>query len=169
MLKKLKDFKLKRFILLSVLLFATASLTFGAAPANNSAINTAIASQVIDSQWTGTVWSMVDSMIVAKTDSCYTYYSFTGSATLYPGQKLYLGISGNGTTITIPAIYSTYEWSAKEPYSRVVKFGVNYLDSLISQTDASDTVVVWSAVKGSSSSEKVAVSGQLVGTVVDID
>ena len=158
-------------ILLTVMFVGLATMAFGQAgpPANNSTINTAISAQTIDSQWTTTNWEVVDSMIVAKTDTCDTYYSFVGSVTLDPGQKLYIGIAGNGMTITIPADTTIIEWSAGEPFPQLIEFGVVYVDSLRSQTDASDTVIVWAAIKGSTAQEKVAISGQLVGTVVDVD
>ena len=151
-------------MLLPVMSFAQAG-----PPANNSTINTAISATTIDSQWTQTNWEMIDSMIIAKTDSCYTSYSFVGTVVLAPGNKLYIGFSGNGTSVLIPADTTIYEWSANEAYSKTFNIGIDYLDSLISQTDASDTVVVWGAVKGSTNWEKVVITGQLVGAAVDID
>ena len=159
----------KILIVMSIVILPVFAIAAPGPPANNSAINTAIAAMTVDSQHTATNWEVIDSMIIAKTDTCYTYYSFVGSVTLDPGQKLYIGFAGNGTTVTIPADTTIYEWSAKETASKSFNVGIMYLDSLISQTDKSDTVVVWGAIKGSTNQEKVTVSGQLVGVVVDID
>ena len=162
---------MKKLILIVglIVLLPILSMAQAGPPANNSTINTAISAQVIDSQWTTTNWEVIDSMIVAKTDSCDTYYSFVGSVILDPGQKLYIGFSGNGMTITIPADTTIYVLSRRNFGSQTVEIGIKYVDSLRSQTDASDTVIVWGAIKGSSTQEKVTVSGQLVGTVVDFD
>lgn len=162
---KVRRGKLKRIVLFVLLSVVIASSVFAGAPANNTTKNTAISGAAVDSQHTCSVWNVIDSMIVIKTDSCYTYYSFVGTAVMNHDDVLYIGFSGNGGTVTVPA-ETLIVYSPKVGFSvDTVSFGIDYVDSLWSATDANDTVIVWGACRGGTSMEEIKVSGTLVGSI----
>lgn len=150
---------MKRLILLGLLLISV-PFVFGAAPVNNSTVNTLISADTIDCQHTASEWEYIDSMIVQLTDTADVIYTFTATATLRPGQKLYLGFvdaTGNAYTLTSPPNVDTvtYELSDKEHYSQSFNIGITFYDSLMSQTDRYDTIYVVGSVRGSTTWDEV--------------
>ena len=140
-------------------------LLWGAAPANNSQTQTT-ATALVDSQWTST-WFELDSMIVIKTDTCDTYYHATATVTIKPGQRLYYGLK-DGTAGVLDTFILRLRADADS--TETVEIGVDYVDSLRSQTDANDSIQFVAAVGGSSKSERVTVTGiRLTGTVINFD
>ena len=136
-----------------------------AAPANNSQTQTT-ATATVDSQWTST-WFLLDSMIVVKTDSCDTYYHATATVTIKPGQRLYYGLK-DGTAGGLDTFILRLRADADS--TETVEIGVDYVDSLRSQSDANDSIQFVAAVGGSSKSERVTVTSiRLTGTVIDFD
>ena len=140
---------MKRFVFLTLL--ALPLMIWAAAPTNNSATSTT-ASLTVDSQWTGSVWQLAESLIVIKTDTANTYYTFSAQAILRPGQKLYYGFVDGATTVptTIYRVENPLVGYAPDTFL----IGASYLDSLLSQTDANDSIGVYVACGGSSIPEK---------------
>lgn len=136
-----------------------------AAPDNNGQSKTT-ATVLVDSQWT-TTWAVAESMIVIKTDSCDTYYHAAATVTIKPGQRLYYGIKDGAAGVLDTFILRL---RADADSTETVEIGVDYVDSLRSQTDANDSIQFVVAVGGSSKAERVTVTGiRLTGTVVDMD
>lgn len=153
-----------------VMLMAGSALVQSAPPANNSVVvgQTAWAdTTTISTQHTST-WVLVDSFTVAKTDTCYVVYTAIGTAIMDPGDRLYLGFSDSTvatTTIldTVLLYYPDYMDTTGH-----VKFGIQRLDSLVSQTDENDVVILRAAVKGSDATEKVKIINlRLSAAVID--
>ncbi len=151
-----------------ILLLGVCAIAIGvmaAAPANNSQSQTT-ATALVDSQWTST-WFLLDSMIVIKTDSCDTYYHATATVTMKPGQRLYYGLK-DGTAGVLDTFILRLRADADS--TETVEIGVDYVDSLRSQTDANDSIQFVAAVGGSSKSERITVTGiRITGTVVNFD
>lgn len=157
---------MKKLIVLGVLgLFAIGLM--GAAPAINNWAAYKGASITIDSQWTSTEqWELIDSIITVKTDTCYTVYSITGVAVLGPGDRFYFGFDDGGGAGGLPVdtfIVEQFQQSGIKPVR--VPFSFQYIDSLISQTDANDTIYWYGAIGGSGASEKV----QLEDVVIQVE
>ncbi len=137
----------------------------GAAPTNNSQTQTT-ATATVDSQWTST-WFELDSMIVIKDDSCDTYYHATATVLIKPGQRLYYGIQDGAAGVLDTFILRL---RADADSAETVEIGVDYVDSLRSQTDANDSIQFVAAVSGSSNAERVLVTSiRLTGTVINFD
>jgi len=162
---------LKRISLLVALGLLTATI-FGAAPAINEWANKVADTMTVDSQYSGGSWELVDSIIVIKTDTCYTLYTIEGTALLGYNDKLYVGfIDGAGDPTANPSdtliVRSPATYSIDIAY---VSFRFTYLDSLVSQTDANDTIYFVLAVGGSAPSERVMVEDIiLTATVLDFN
>jgi len=129
-----------------------------AAPAINEWAKFLGASVTIDSQWTVTTqWELLDSIIVIKTDTCYTIYTMSGVAVLNENDRLYLGFDDGGGAAGLPV--DTFIVDGYKPVSLSglvrVPFTIKYVDSLVSQTDANDTIYFYAAAGGSTSMEKV--------------
>lgn len=140
-----------------------------AAPANNSSINAGIegtTTVTVDSQWTEN-WKLIDSTIVIATDTCNIYVVGAGTATLDPGDKLYIGVISNGGDFdAAPTDTFLLELPSCETASKSLSFYITYVDSLRSQTDANDTLYFTAAVKGDSHSEEVAITAFNISVVI---
>ncbi len=139
-------------------------LLLAAAPAYNNWANW-MDTLTVDSQYTS-AWELIDSIIVVKTDTCYTLYTMQGIARLSPDDKLYLGfIDGGGAPSATSTATDTFVVQLKKvrQYGTIdVPFCVTYLDSLISQSDANDTIYFMAAVGGSAQTEKVVIENLLL-------
>lgn len=140
-------------------------------PANNSEFRQVADTMTIDSQHSVN-WEYIDSMVIAKTDTCYTVYTVSGVAILDPGDVLYIGIKDGEGDYDAAAddtlIVRAHRWPPGG--KSYVPFSFIYLDSLISQTDASDTIYVTAAVKGSAAWETVMIDNlHFTCEVIDID
>jgi len=140
-------------------------------PANNSEFRQVADTMTIDSQHSVN-WEYVDSMVIAKTDTCYTVYTVSGTAILDPGDVLYIGIKDGEGDYDAAAddtlVVRAHRWPPGG--KSYVPFSFIYLDSLISQTDASDTIYVTGAVKGSATWETVMIDNlHFTCEVIDID
>jgi hypothetical protein len=140
-------------------------MIMAAAPTNLSQTQTT-ATATVDSQWTST-WFSLDSMIIVKDDSCDTYYHGTATVVLKPGQKLYYGLKDGAAGVADTHIIQLpYDADSNE----TIEIGVDYVDSLRSQTDANDSIQFVAAVAGGSDVERVTVTGiRLTGTVINFD
>ena len=161
---------MRKLVLLGLILFIV-PFVMGAAPVNNSTVNALISVDTIDCQHTAPTWEFIDSMIVRLTDTADVIYTFTASVTLRPGQKLYLGFvdaTGNAYTATSPPNVDTitYEWSAREHYSKSFNVGITFYDSLMSQDDRYDTIYVVGAVQGSTDWERVLLTNARLNCMV---
>jgi len=154
---------MKRLVFLLGLL-ALAAVLMAGAPANNSRRVT-VASATVDSQWTGN-WQLIDTLIIVKTDSCETYYHFTATAILKPGQTLYYGFRDGTALLTPNDTHSvSVPFSATSPDT--FQIGSSYIDSLLSPTDANDTLKVLMACRGTGVGERrVAVSSVIMTATV---
>lgn len=151
---------MKRIIYLAVLLVLIAGIyVMGAAPAANNRFIVVGDTITVDSQHTGT-WELLDTVIVVKTDTCYTLYTLTGYANLDPWDVLYLGFGDGGGA----AQSDTFEFHGpKGGYGKTkMPFIIWYVDSLIGQTDENDSINVYGAVRGSSQGEKVLLENVLL-------
>lgn len=148
---------LRKLIFLGLLGLAATAL-FAAAPESNNWFNN-IDTMTVDSQFSGGYWELVDSIIVIKTDTCYTLYTISGTAVLGYNDKLYVGfIDGGGSVVASPADTLIVKSPAVHSTDDVrIPFHFSYLDSLVSQTDANDTIYFVMAVGGSSSIDRVMV------------
>lgn len=119
-------------------------------------VTAATDTMTVDSGWDG-AWELVDSVILIKDDSCYTSYLFTARVTLQPGQKLFYGFKDGGTgTAVFDTNICELPLRAREP--KTFTISAQYQDSLLSQTDANDTIKVYVAVAGSTKQERVLLS-----------
>lgn len=144
-------------------------MIWGADPANNSVSKTT-ATITIDSQHTAALWELVDSTIVAKTDSADTYYHISGTAAMDAGDRLFIGIATGSTTQPVDTFEISIPKELNIGKAVTVYFGFVYVDSLRSQTDADDSIFVRAAVGGSSNPEKVTLTTvRLTGTVINFD
>lgn len=153
---------MKRLIPVAVVGVLVCSVVMAAAPAFNGFVykvdTMTVDSSLPDAQGA----ELIDSVIVVKTDTCYTLYTLSGRAQMDPWDKLYItfvdgGGADSSTSITAgvdtvlvqpqnPGRFDKKEW---------VTFSACYLDSLISQTDANDTVYVRVHCGGTSQFDKV--------------
>ena len=157
---------MKRLIL-GVVLSLCAVWAMAAAPTNNSVMNTVSTATAVDSQHNSAAWNYVDSMIVIKTDTCYTDYIVCGYATVSPGDKLYIGLIDGGSDVgASPTDTSIFTYSARNRGNGSLYFYAHYRDSLESQTDANDTIYVVAAVKGGSKWEEVTIDSLWFGGFV---
>lgn len=155
------------FVALAVCLLSAVSFAQSSPPTNNSLSQTT-ASAVIDSQHTADAWEMVDSVYVNKSDTCNTFYHVSGSVTLQPYERLFVGLFDGAATT--PGAADTLQLPDYATSSMSFSFGLSYIDSLRSQTDAADTVYFKAAVGGSATVEKVTITNvRLTGAVVDYD
>lgn len=160
---------LKRIALL-VALGLLAATIFSAAPSTNNWANKVADTMTVDSQYSGGSWELVDSIIVIKDDTCYTLYTIEGTALLGYNDKLYVGfIDGGGDPTANPGDTLIVRSPAVQSIDLAyVSFKFTYLDSLVSQTPANDTIYFVLAVGGSAASEKVMVEDIiLTATVLD--
>lgn len=123
----------------------TASLVFGAAPADNNWANFLGASTTLDSQYTAAQWELLDSIIVIKTDTCYTLYTISGVAVLDPNARLYVGFDDGGGAGGLPVDTLIVEGVYPQSGQARIPFTFTYLDSLISTTDANDSIYFYAA------------------------
>lgn len=163
---------MKKLILLGALALIAVNI-MGAAPANNSAVNAA-ATDTVGAQHTATAWKHIDSIVVQLTDTCDVIYTYSGSAVLDPGQKLWIGfVDATGATANTSTLAPTvdtaiYEWSQEEPFSKTFKIGITFYDSLYTQTDRYDTIYVTAAVKSAENVDEVIITnGRLSCMVAD--
>ena len=155
---------MKKLFLLGLLGLFVAFATMGPAPALNTQ-SQLTASMVIDSQWTG-VWKVAESLIVIKTDTCYTYYHATATVTLQPGQRLYYGLKDGATGVLDTIIAENPDRARK---AVTFKIGAAYVDSLKSQTDANDSIQFVAAVAGKGKPQRVTLTDiRLTASIVDI-
>lgn len=163
----------KRLVYLVVLGVMGISL-MAAAPASNNWAKFIGALTTIDSQYTDDQWELLDSIIVIKDDTCYTVYTMSGVAVLNENDKLYIGFDDGGGAGGLPVDTFIIEPFRKDYLARSgemrVPFTVKHLDSLVSQTDANDTIYFYMAVFGSTAHEKVDVEDLiLVAEVLDFN
>ena len=160
---------MKRVILLvGLALLCTVGL-YAAAPDAHNEVHK-LADQVIDSQYTAS-WEYIDSVIVIKTDTCYTLYTISGVAVLGPGDKLYVGLSDGGGDYTKAAADTIIVAGDISQRGTIrIPFSLTYQDSLVSQSDLNDTIYVTAAVGGSAASEKVTIENMFFeAKVIDAD
>lgn len=139
-------------------------VAYAAAPTNNSSHATE-SSKSITAQHDATTWTKVDSLVIAETDSCYIHYHVTGTVTLQPEQKLYVGFKENAGSVVNQKTYEVPEGSND---AMTLTFGNYFLDSLTTATDKTDTVFVMMAVKGTGDGESITVTNvYLTGTIID--
>lgn len=157
---------MKKLIVLAVIGILSLSV-MGAAPAINEWAAYLGDTLTVDSQHTASVWELVDSIIIIKTDTCRTVYEFSGYVSLNPSAKLYVGFDDGGGKSGAPVDTFIVE---NPGYSKVFNtyFSFKYLDSLVSQTDENDTIYFYVAKGGSGSGEGVVIkNGILTAEVLD--
>ena len=164
---------MKKLTIVLALVLLSFTISWAATPDNNSIIKAATTATV-SADHSATTWTAVDSLIVIKTDTCYTLYTLTGTATMDPWDVLYIGIhDGGAVTTAVPSTDTLVVYPPNRPGTigpQTVEFGFTYLDSLISQTDANDSIYVTAAVRGNTTVEQVALSSVILSAaVVDKD
>jgi len=150
--------------LVFLMLIGLISVTvMGAAPAYNEWASYLGDTLTVDSQHTASVWEVLDTIIIIKTDTCYTVYTMSGIAALNPGGALYLGFDDGGGISGAPVDTFIVQNTSPSYTGQVrIPFSVRYVDSLISQTDANDTIYFYAAKKGSGTAEKVVIEKGLI-------
>ena len=149
---------LKKLLLLGIVgLLIIGSTAFGAAPELNGIQKATADTMTIDSQFSVTAWELIDSTLLIKTDTCFTVYSISGYAELSQGNQLFIGFvdGGDGSAAATDTFKVKLGDRGPTRGKAFVPFHFVYLDSLISQTDANDTIYVTGAVGGGSVWEKV--------------
>lgn len=148
-----------------VLLIAALAMPFSvmaAAPDANTHGQSAI-TDTVDVDWSTTTWEFIDSIVMPKTDTCFVFYTAVGTAVIDPGNTLYLGWNLNGQSPTgIPDDTSIFSCPLSSRQSLTVDFGITFKDSLISQTDRTDTLFFVGAVSGSAGAQRVIISSVVV-------
>ena len=145
---------MKRILPLIILSVFAAVMVMAAAPAYNE-YQATFDTLTIDSQFTAVQWELIDSIIVIKTDTCYTRYTVFGIAVLDPYDKLYIGFDDGGGAAGMPLDTVKLSGFGHRVGQVSLPFSVAYGDSLIHQTDANDTIYLYMAVGGSTAGEKV--------------
>lgn len=159
---------MKRIGLLAVIGLLFTGIVWAAAPAQNEWANSLGDTLTVDSQFTS-VWELLDSIIVIKTDTCYTLYTISGMAQMTPGDKLYIGFTDGGGAPAASGATDTflvYCDPGLQTSPAYVPFSVTYLDSLIHQTDANDTIYFQAAVGGSGKPDKVVLMNTVLSAQV---
>ena len=154
-------------ILIVMSLVLCAGLAYGADPDNNSTYNQTATISVTADHSVAT-WTEIDSSIVLETDSCDVYWLAQGTAVLQPGQRLYIGFrdSPTGTRTNIKSFQVPH--GSKGPMT--IYWGNFYQDSLLSQTDKTDSIFLDAAVMGTGVNEKVVTTViNYTGTVINRD
>lgn len=164
---------MKKLLLLGIVgLFVTGSMVNAAAPALNGIQKASADTMTIDSQFSVTAWEVIDSTLLIKTDTCFTRYSISGYVELSQGNIFYLGFldGGDGSAAATDTFKVKLGDRSPTRGKAFVPFHFVYLDSLIGQTDANDTIYVTGAVGGSSVWEKVMLHHvRFSAEVIDID
>lgn len=166
-------------ILLLLLVLAIPGLLFAqSSPPDNNSAMTALLTDTVTTQHTDT-WQLIDSLVILKTDTCDYVYTATGSVTLVRGQRLYIGLrignngnqsAGQGVNINYTALNNIYELPVGSAREKTYKYVITKVDSLLNQTDITDTVYVYAAVKGSAPQERlILVDNRLTATIIDKD
>ena len=148
---------MKKLTLLVAIGALIATTLMAAAPAYNEYQST-FDTLTIDSQHSASVWEVIDTIIVIKTDTCYTKYTISGIAELDPYDKLYIGFDDGGGKDGAPLDTVKLSGFGHRVGKVFLPFSVSYGDSLIHETDANDTIYVYMAVGGSTVGEKVKIS-----------
>ena len=86
---------MKKIIVIALVLMG--SMVYSAAPANNSAMNAVVATTTISADHSGIAWTLLDSIIIIKTDTCYTVYTISGVAVMGFDDRCYLGFARSDT------------------------------------------------------------------------
>jgi hypothetical protein len=165
---------MKRALSVTLALVAVALFCIAAAP-TFSHYSSALNSVTINNQYTG-AWDTVGSVITVHTDTCYEYFTVTGTAVMGPNDKLYVAI-GNDSCNRVSA-------TDLSPHNNLDTIGIlgpfrgqigetrhsfcyQYRwTSTSTQTDITDTFYVNAACGGSSASEAVALENVLVAVAV---
>jgi len=124
----------------------------------------------IDIQHSAAAWKPVcaTGMDYSMTDSCMVVATVTGYVILDPGECLYIGFREIYTNDSV--CVDTFEFCAPDNVEGAIKwpFAIQWVDSLLSQTDDIDTVFVNAACKGTGQGESVILKN-VYGSVVIID
>ena len=155
----------KLFYLVAGVVVVAGIVWASAPPTNVSVVNANIATITVDAQHTG-LWDTLSSISLALDDTCYAIWTCRGTATLWPGQKLYAGMVCSTlddpiaatTTRVVPDDTLILEWPAGAEGSHTFNFALWYMDSLITQTDTTKKVYAIAAVKGSTHQEQVTIT-----------
>lgn len=144
------------------LLFA-GIVAFGEAP--TAPVNNVVkpADQAIDSQYnsgTGTP-EAISSVIATMTDTCNLVIKATGFAWLGPKQALYLTCS-DSTNALYDKGWQYVKNDIRSPKRIRIPFTFWWYDSLVTQTDLTDTFYIGGAVAGSTSWETVTIEDLLI-------
>lgn len=148
---------MKKLLLLGILgLFMAGSIN-AAAPTLADIQKASADTMTIDSQFSVTAWELIDSTLLIKTDTCFTRYSISGYAELSQGNILYIGFvdGGDGSAAATDTFKVKLGDRGPTRGKAFIPFHFVYLDSLIGQTDANDTIYVTGAVGGGSQWDKV--------------
>lgn len=163
---------MKKLLLLGIIgLFVLGSSVNAAAPVWAGIQKASADTMTIDSQFSVTAWEIIDSTLLIKTDTCFTVYSISGYAELSQGNTLYIGFrdGGDGSAAATDT-FKVRGAGERHRGTAFVPFHFVYLDSLIGQTDANDTIYVTGAVGGGSVWEKVMIHHvRFTAEVIDID
>ena len=148
---------MKKLLLLGIVgLFVAGSTVNAAAPAVVSQFKATADTMTIDSQFSVTAWEIIDSVLLTKDDTCLTKYTITGYAELSQGNQLFIGfLDGGDGSAAATDTFKVRGAGERHRGTAFVPFHFVYFDSLISQTDAADTIYVTGAVGGGSQWDKV--------------
>lgn len=159
---------MKKFIILGLVLNLLAlPLCLMADPPDPNTHGQSAITDTVDVDWSTTTWEFIDSIVMPQTDTCFVFYTAVGTAVIDPGNTLYLGWNHNGGSPTgIPDDTSIFScpFSSRQPLT--VEFGLTFKDSLISQTDVTDTLYFVGAVSGSAGPQRVIISSVVVTGII---
>jgi len=144
---------MKRFLfvlltLLSVSAYAGAPTPFGHAQTTDTV--------TVTTQYTDTLWQLLDSFVTIRSDSCYVIYTVSGVAELDFADRLYVGWRRGGGGNDLPTdttIFPVFRYSGM---SRInYDFQSRFTSTQADTTNATDTVYLWAAIGGSTTAERV--------------
>lgn len=136
------------FVALGVGVYAAAPSFAGyAGPVTDATVTT---------QHSASTWQPVATDIIyTMTDTCYSIATLTGIAEMDPWDKLYIGIRADGANDSVCNDTFIVAPPPGGKGKQYVPFTITYIDSILSQTDDTDTLHVNAAVKGTGDGESV--------------
>ncbi len=140
--------------LVALVLLLSATIVMAGAPANNGVAPALVASQVIDSEATGT-WESVATLVVTQTDSCISAYTVQFTAALDPGDVLYVGFHIMGGVAAAATTVDTIAWPQEAKLGTSITRSCTLMDTSLTATDDLDSVFITAAIQGSTPSEYV--------------
>lgn len=157
---------MRQILVAALLVLALAVMTAYAAAPTIRTYTAEVGAVTVDSQWTGTVWNLLDSMIIVTDDTATVTFTISGIAIMDPGDKLYVGFGSHTAGATIPNLDTILiNPRIQRLGTQRIPFSVDWAEcdtlagtsrnSLFWQGAATDTVYFYGAAGGGGITEAV--------------